>query len=128
MPRLLTKADLQRAVIRTAVRANARHDATGLRHFLVEKRSGQDNRAWTSETERFAAMAWTRQFHSALSPAGPSDPAPPGAPAGATAPCPGLRTRGAQSPGGPGLSRLQRLVRGVVRYVQSFHNGEISHV
>jgi hypothetical protein len=58
-----TKADLRRAVIRTAARAHVRHDRTGMRAIAA---GSQDNDGWASERERFSTIAFARQQASAL--------------------------------------------------------------
>ena len=54
----LTKADLRRAVIRTAAKAHAQHDRTGTRAIAA---GSQDNDGWTSDASRAAMIAFARQ-------------------------------------------------------------------
>lgn len=58
-----TKADLRRAVIRTAARAHARHDRTGLRAIAA---GSQDNDGWASERDKVSTIAFARQQASTL--------------------------------------------------------------
>jgi hypothetical protein len=58
-----TKADLRRAVIRTAARAHARHDRTGVRAIAA---GSQDNDGWASERDRVSTIAFARQQASTL--------------------------------------------------------------
>jgi hypothetical protein len=53
-----TKADLRRAVIRTAARAHGRRDRTGCRAIAA---GSQDNDAWASERDRVSTIAFARQ-------------------------------------------------------------------
>ena len=132
----LTKADLRRAIVRTAAAAHIRHDRTGCCSIPC---AFQDNDAWESNARRDATITFARQAKSKQEipsgrtegsgaagaflerqsgaaphifhqhPAGPQHPAP-GAPAGADAP---------QSRVRPGLSA--RLVTRAVQFVRSFH-------
>lgn len=58
-----TKADLRRAVIRTAARAHWRHDRTGARAIAAGL---QDNDGWASDMDRAATIAFARQHAIAL--------------------------------------------------------------
>lgn len=60
---IMTKAQLRRAVIRTAARAHWKHDRTGARLIAA---GCQDNDSWASERERFSTIAFARQQASAL--------------------------------------------------------------
>lgn len=60
---IMTKAELRRAVIRTAALAHWRHDRTGARMIAA---GCQDNDSWASERERFSTIAFARQQASAL--------------------------------------------------------------
>lgn len=58
-----TKAQLRRAVIRTAARAHWKHDRTGARLIPA---GVQDNDGWASERDRISTIAFARQQASAL--------------------------------------------------------------
>lgn len=60
---IMTKAQLRRAVIRTAALAHWKHDRTGARLIAA---GCQDNDGWDSERERFSTIAFARQQASAL--------------------------------------------------------------
>lgn len=60
---ILTKADLRRAVIRTAARSHWKHDRTGARVIACGL---QDNDGWASERDRASMISFARQQASAL--------------------------------------------------------------
>ncbi len=60
---IMTKAQLRRAVIRTAALAHWKHDRTGARLIAA---GCQDNDGWASERDRFSTIAFARQQASAL--------------------------------------------------------------
>lgn len=62
-PPFQTKAELRRAVIRTAARTHWKHDRTGARLIAA---GVQDNDSWVSERDRISTIAFARQQASAL--------------------------------------------------------------
>ena len=94
MAEFRTKADLRRAIIRTAARAHWRHDRTGLRVIAA---AVQDNDGWPSAAMRASTIAFARQQ------AGPQSGQQSGhydlLPSSGGAPMPGPATPDATLPG-----------------------------
>jgi hypothetical protein len=120
---LPTKADLRRAVIRTAARAHARHDRTGTRAIAAGL---QDNDGWCSEAERWSFLMFARQMA--------STPSLPGA---ALRPCAALPAttlppEGRSAPAGAADTTAARSRPGVTAapalLIRLFHKGGLSHV
>lgn len=123
----LTKADLRRAVIRTAARAKRRHDRTGTRAIAA---GVQDNDGWASEGERFSTIAFARQQASSFNPISPAGHTPC-FPSPETSQRSGMDRRLPCAPAGAEAKAFARnpaaSVSAPVLSGHSLHNGDTTH-